>query len=225
MEVLLTGGLGSAAIERGEVPEGWVCGKAMDICEAKGLQTGPFGSQLKSADYEDGATVRVVMPKDIHDGVIDYTSAAAISSERATPLAKHYLYNGDILFARRGDLSKIASYLGEEPAICGTGCLRLRPKPEGFAAEFLMYLFSQLYVVGWLEANAVGATMLNLNTKIIGELPIAYPADVSDRRRIGSALSALDDQLAAERRHVEQQKRLKQGLMDDLLTGRVRTVS
>jgi type I restriction enzyme S subunit len=224
MEELLTGGLGSAAIERGEVPKGWSGGTAGKLAEPKGLQTGPFGSQLKSEDYDADGTVHVVMPKDISDGAITYNTTANISVGRAEPLFKHRLRYGDILFARRGDLSKIAVYLGGSQAICGTGCLRLRPQMDQFDALFLRYLFSMPYAARWLEANAVGATMLNLNTKIIAELPVSYPTEIEQQRRIASILIGIDDQIAAEQKHVEQQKRLKQGLMDDLLTGRVRTV-
>ena len=46
-----------------------------------------------------------------------------------------------------------------------------------------------------------------------------------EQRRITEILSSVDDQIAANRASAEQLRRLKRGLMDDLLTGRVRTVS
>lgn len=84
----------------------------------------------------------------------------------------------------------------------------------------------------WLEALLIHADLASLNeaTGIPGlnrdrahalRLPIP---PLTEQQRIAEILTAVDEQIDAERRHVEQQKRLKRGLMDDLLTGRVRTV-
>ena len=48
----------------GMIPEGWQVVSLKDVCvEKKGIQTGPFGSQLHQSDYTDEGTP-VVMPKD-----------------------------------------------------------------------------------------------------------------------------------------------------------------
>ncbi|RUO37757.1 hypothetical protein CWE13_07375 [Aliidiomarina shirensis] len=226
MEELLTGGLGSEAIERGEVPEGWQSLTAKDLAEPKGLQTGPFGSQLKAnehIDVEEQGACRVIMPKNIKNGQIDFESASIITAEKANDLDKHTLEVGDVLFARRGDLSKVAIYYGVEKAICGTGCLRLRPKKELVNAHFLRFLFTNHKAIDWLHANAVGATMLNLNTQIIGNLPVLLPP-IKQQEEISGALMALEDFCLQHEVRLSSFAKLKNGLMDDLLTGKVRTV-
>lgn len=227
MEELLTGGVGSEAIERGEVPEGWLSLKAVDIAETAGLQTGPFGSQLKAGEYLEDIepeAVCVVMPKDILFSSINFETAAMISGERAVPLEKHRLRLGDALFARRGDLSKVAVYDDDTvPAICGTGCLRLRPSPDLVDFRFLAFLISSESSIEWLKRNAVGATMPNLNTEIIGAMPLVLPP-LDEQIRIAKILSNANEFISAQKSVVEQKNRIKRGLMDDLLTGKVRTV-
>ncbi len=227
MDDLLNGGFGNEAIARGEVPEGWKATTASEIAVTKGLQTGPFGSQLKASEYYDGESeevTHVVMPKDIVDGVINFSTCARITNERADALEKHKLQKGDVLFARRGDLSKVAVFDGEEnSAICGTGCLRLRPNMNLVTYDFLRLVFTSHMSVQWLIAHAVGATMPNLNTEIIGKLPLATPP-IDEQERISGSLNSIEREISANSVVRNQLKRLKRGLMDDLLTGRVRTV-
>ena len=178
---------------------------------------------LKTKENEAGA-VHVVMPKDIVDGSIRFETTALITAERAEPLQKHLLREGDVLFARRGDLSKIAVYSeSDNSAICGTGCLRLRPNVDEIDLLFLRYLFANDANVEWLKRNAVGVTMPNLNTEIIGRMPVILPS-ISEQHRIAEVLCSFDDVIAVQNELLGQQLCSKAGLMDDLLRGKVRTM-
>ena len=157
---------------------------------SNGLQTGPFGSQLKAAEYLDNG-IPVVMPKDIKNGKITSKTIAKISKEKTENLKKHLIQEGDIIFPRRGDLGRIAVALKQNSGwICGTGCLRARLKINIFPPYIHQYVqLSQ--IKKWLERNALGQTMLNLNTDIIGELSIFLP-DRKDQEAIARLLSTAD---------------------------------
>ena len=109
--------------------------KISDITVESGLQTGPFGSQLKAEEYVpfEGEAVPVVMPTNIDANAAKIISQdiACASSDKAESLSKHRLKKGDLVFPRRGDLNKVA-VAGEENEgwLCGTGCLRARLNPE-----------------------------------------------------------------------------------------------
>lgn len=158
---------------------------------SKGLQTGPFGSQLKAEEYtEDG--IPVVMPKDIYGGKIKTDTIVRTSIEKAKSLQKHFLQEGDILFPRRGDLGRIAvASKDNEGWICGTGCLRARLSEE-VLPKYIHQFVLMPQVVRWLENNALGQTMLNLNTTIIGELPV-YAPPMETQESIANALHTWDN--------------------------------
>src|SRR5690349_15599223 len=97
------------------------------IVERDGLQTGPFGSQLKAAEYTPTG-VPVVMPKDMGSGRIESATVARVpESIAAERLAQHRVRAGDVLFGRRGDIGRCALVEPhQEGWLCGTGCLRAR---------------------------------------------------------------------------------------------------
>ena len=175
-----------------------------EIIEQHGglIQTGPFGSQLHQSDYlEEG--IPVVMPKDIRHGRVDESDIARISEIKAQALSRHFLKPGSIVFPRRGEIGKCA-YIDadQEGFLCGTGCIKIEP-PEGtLRSKFLYYYLGLRQAVEWLERNAVGTTMLNLSTKILGGLNVPlFSTQTQDS--IASILSAYDDLIENNRRRIQ----------------------
>lgn len=174
------------------------------IVAQKGLQTGPFGSQLKAEEYTESG-VPVVMPKDIFAGKIVSDDIARISEEKARKLAKHMILPGDIIFPRRGDLGRIAVAEDENKGwLCGTGCLRARLKEN--VDTYYIHQYVQLETVKqWLESNALGQTMPNLNTEIIGNLPV-YLVTKREQTAIAELLSTWDEAIEKTERIITAKK-------------------
>ena len=184
--------------------EGW---KEYRLGEIADIQTGPFGSQLHQSDYVDDG-IPCIMPTNIgkHLDFLD-ENIAHISAEDANRLSKHIVTQGDIVYARRGDIEKCAYVSAKEEGwFCGTGCLRIRVKEEG-NSHFIAYQLSTEECKKWIVGNAVGTTMLNLNTAILNDLPLYLP-DKETQKQIVSILSSLDDKIENNRRineNLEQQ--------------------
>ena len=103
MQELLTRGLPGRhtrfkQTEIGEIPEEWdfLPLRAMAASD-RGLQTGPFGSQLHASDYVING-VPVLMPQDMMNGYVSDAFCARIADERAAELSRHRVQAGDILF-------------------------------------------------------------------------------------------------------------------------------
>jgi len=145
-----------------------------NLCDQDGIKIGPFGAQLHQSDYVPEG-VPVVMPKDMVDNRISVADIACVSEAKAQSLATHRLKPHDILLPRRGELDRRA-YVSEENDgwLCGTGAIRIRVRNDVPSLGVLHALASR-HVVRWLTANAVGSTMLNLNTKIVSRIPVALP--------------------------------------------------
>jgi type I restriction enzyme, S subunit len=193
--------------------------KLSEIVIKNGLQTGPFGSQLKASEYTETG-VPVVMPQNIKNTFIDEKIIARVSHQVTERLEKHQLQSGDILFSRRGDLSKIALIQKNQTGwLCGTGCLRARLDKSVNPAYLILFL-QQTEVISWLQENAVGQTMPNLNTSILGLLPLRIPT-LEEQQRIVTILSSFDARIRLEKDYKTSLETLKKGLMQQLLSGKL----
>lgn len=182
----------------------------------KGLiQTGPFGSQLHKHDYQDQG-IPVVMPTNIIDSRVNVQGIARISHEMAETLNKHLLKPGDIVWSRRGDVTRFAQVTEEdEDMICGTGCLLVRPESAEIAS-WLTVWFSSKNMQNLIQDRAVGATMKNLNTKILGDLPVVLPTNGNE---LAGALRAVGENMIFYKKHVQSLRSLRTELLTALLSG------
>ncbi|GEN28529.1 hypothetical protein HVA01_21750 [Halovibrio variabilis] len=205
----------------GWIPKEWEIISLGDIASRSfgTLQTGPFGSQLHAYEYVSEG-IPVIMPQDLNGEQIDANKIAYITEERAKKLGKHRVTSNDVVFSRRGDLSRcVAINESEAGWVCGTGCLLVRLPKSEILGEWLSLTYKQAWSQKQIEGMAVGSTMPNLNTSILAKFIIAKPP--ADEQR-----SILDFYVESEKRqHLEQKtlakrKQQKFGLMDDLLTGR-----
>ncbi len=206
--------------ELGRIPAGWQVTTLGAVCDGA-LQTGPFGSQLHAAEYQDEG-VPVLMPKDLINGRANLQTAAKISPARAEELSRHKLVPGDLLFSRRGDVARFA--LIDETsagALCGTGCLKAKPSLK-HSSSFLAHRLQLDSVRTWLEQNAVGQTMPNMNTAILSELPLVMPGSKAEQEEIAGFLDSVDDKLTTLTTQQTHYQSLKRGLMQKLLTGQWR---
>lgn len=90
------------------------------------IQTGPFGSQLHAYEYTESG-VPVVMPQDMIGQSITEEKIVRIRESKAQVLSRHRMIPGDVVFGRRGDLSRCAVVAPEQEGwLCGTGCLLAR---------------------------------------------------------------------------------------------------
>ena len=155
------------------------------------IQTGPFGSQLHQSDYSECGTP-VVMPKDLIAGHISEDSIARVSEDHVERLSRHKIEEGDILYSRRGDVGRCAyAGLKEVGWLCGTGCLRVSINAQIANSKYVFYQLQKAETVGWVVNHAVGATMLNLNTSILSDVPVKLP-NLEIQNKTVRVLSAYD---------------------------------
>ena len=209
--------------ELGLVPKGWTATTLAALTKQHGgsIQTGPFGSQLHASDYvPDG--IPVVMPKDIANRRVATDSVARIDAINVERLARHKLQVGDIVFSRRGDVEKHALIGDREVGwLCGTGCLLVRPGKNWIAPNFLSMALDAPAARLWLVQHAVGATMPNLNTGILGSVRLVLPPSVllAAFENVIAASQALQSQNAST---IETLATLRDTLLPRLISGQLR---
>lgn len=162
------------------------------------IQTGPFGSQLHASDYvRDG--IAVIMPVNIANNRVSTANIARINQSDANRLSRHIVKKGDIVYSRRGDVTRKALITASEAGMfCGTGCLLVRPG-RGIDPRFLTYHLSTPENQEWIIRHAIGATMPNLNTGILAGIPLNVPG-LATQKSIAHILGTLDDQIDLNRK-------------------------
>jgi type I restriction enzyme S subunit len=207
----------------GWVPKEWevkLLGAIFKQCGGY-LQTGPFGSQLHAHEYQHEG-VPVVMPQDINDGVISTDQIARIVERKAEELSRHRMRVGDIVIARRGELSRAAAIVeSHEGWLCGTGCFLLRLGRNALHSDFAACVYRHDLIQRQITGMAVGTTMPSLNNTVMERLFFPF-CDPEEQSRIIERLDNLDQFLRYIQYQALKLRQQKHGLMHDLLTGRVR---
>jgi type I restriction enzyme S subunit len=161
------------------------------------------------------------MPQDIgDDGTLLLNKAAKISVNRANDLKRHIIKPNDVIFARRGDLSRCATVGFNNHGICGTGCLLLRVPEDVLSGSWMSMIYRHDYCQQQIAARAVGSTMVNLNTKLLSDLLLAKPK-IQEQRVISDSIYTFYILLDFEKTYYQKLINIKTGLMQDLLTGKV----
>lgn len=104
---------------------------------------------------------------------------------------------------------------GDEGFLCGTGCLRARPDRKKAFPEFINLLTQSPAAKRWLESNAVGQTMPNMNTEILSQLTFRVPP-LGEQLQISELVSSWDTAIEKTERLVVAKKRLLNGLYQKL---------
>ncbi|MFL9965129.1 restriction endonuclease subunit S [Paraburkholderia sediminicola] len=209
--------------ELGLVPRGWRIMALADVLANHGgtIQTGPFGSQLHASDYVESG-IPVVMPKDIQGRRVSAASIACIGPQDADRLQRHKLKTGDIVFSRRGDVERHALISEREVGwLCGTGCLLVRPGPSCLSSSFLSMTLDAPRARQWLVRHAIGATMPNLNTSILGSVPVVLP-DTKVLEIFEETVSATEAQLTQNSELANTLSSIRDTLLPRLISGQLR---
>jgi type I restriction enzyme S subunit len=88
---------------------------------------------------------------------------------------------------------------------------------EAINIKYIFFALNQINFELLNEATGVPSLNRELLKKIILPLP-----PLPEQQRIASILSQIDETIEKEQKYKEKLERLKQGLMEDLLTGKVR---
>lgn len=188
------------------------------------LQTGPFGSQLHAHEYVHEG-IPVIMPQDILLGQVSLAMIARITECRANDLRRYRVQLNDVVFSRRGDLSRAAAIGKRETGwLCGTGCFLLRVPETEMDARWLADIYRHHQVQRQIDVNAVGSTMPSLNNGVMDQLELAFPP-LDEQREITCRRNAIESASRTLKNSLRKLISLKTGLMQDLLTGNRRVTT
>ncbi len=199
-------------------------GKKVRLNEiAEKIQIGPFGSQLHREDYISNG-IPLINPMHIQDGKIEADYSYSILKTKRDSLPNYILKEGDVIMGRRGEMARCGLVTKKEEGwFCGTGSLYVRPNKNVFPA-FLYYQLRGETIKKYLEDNAAGTTMTNLNSKIVNSIPVNIPAFEEQKQivqEIESRLSVADKLEETINNSLQQAEALRQSILKKAFEGRL----
>lgn len=222
MEDLLTGGLGSEAIANGEVPDGWEIKPLGELAKAKGGKRMPKGRPFAD-EPTPHAYIRVT---DFDDGTISFEGLKYVLPEDQKQIARYTISNEDIYISIAGSIGIVGLVPKELDGAQLTENAAKIVLEEGssVAKEYLAAVLTSKFGQDQIAVKkGVGGGVPKLALFRIEELLVPVPP-AKMQQTIMTSLAAFDGQLAANKSLLAQTKRLKQGLMSDLLTGKKRVI-
>lgn len=160
----------------------------------------------------------------ISDGTIDYSRIG--TAEASAELENYRLVAGDILFSHINSvdhIGKVAQYSGERVLYHGMNLLLLRANQNADSRFLYFWLtsFPARRKARILAKQAVNQA--SINTTELKALEIHLPP-LTEQTAIAAILSDMDAEIAALEAKLAKTRQLKQGMMQELLTGKVRLV-
>lgn len=143
-----------------------------------------------------------------------------ISHNIASVLSCKIIPKNSVVFAKIG-----AAISLERKRITGFDCcidnnmMSFLPYQKNIAA-YMCYLFQTIRFGEFVEATALPS----LSGKTIGEIQRTFPPTVEEQIAIATVLSDLDSEIEAVEQKLTKYRQVKQGMMQQLLTGKIRLV-
>ncbi|MDE0299011.1 MAG: restriction endonuclease subunit S [Candidatus Poribacteria bacterium] len=124
---------------------------------------------------------------------------------------------GDLLLTVRAPVGVVA--VASKKACLGRGVCGLKPFGD---CRFLFYALNHVQV-RW-QILEQGSTFTAANSEQIGQFRLWLPDSVNEQRAIGNVFSDMDAEIVALEHRRNKTRSIKQGMMQQLLTGHIRLV-
>lgn len=200
----------------GLIPRDWGVEAFGDLCESSA-----FGPRFPGDAYDENGPLATLRTTDMDDeGNIDLSTMPRAAIDPTT-FSDHLLRPGDLVISRSGTCGVSGVFNGHSlEVVPGAFLIRFRLLEQRHAQYFRRY-FNSAVGRPRLTRLAVGGVQKNIKGSDVLRLMVAVPPP-SEALACQCALDALERRQTDQQLEFEKLKRLKSGLMDDLLTGRVR---
>lgn len=223
MQKLFTEGIGHTRFKEtkiGRIPEEWEVVRLAKVSEIR-------FSNVDKKSYPSEIPVHLCNYLDVYnneyiDEKIDFMEATATTAE----IEKFSLNKGDVIITKDSETADdiaVPSVVIEElnNVLCGYHLALLQPNAEKVDSIFLSKLLSSTPINNQFVRLAQGLTRFGLNVSSIQNAIIPLPS-LDEQHQIAQILSEVDTKIETEKAFKAELEQLKTGLMQVLLTGKVR---
>lgn len=208
--------------ENGRLKAGWVVKKLGNVATLK-ARIGWQG--LTTAEYRKTGDYFLITGTEFSNGYIDWESCFYVDFLRYKQDRNIQIKENDVLVTKDGTIGKVAFIKRPpKPATLNSGVFVIRPIDESFHPEFFYYVLLSDIFDRFLSQLSAGSTINHLYQKDFVNFEFYVPEDNKEQIRIATILSDMDTEIAALEAKLAKYQQIKQGMMQNLLTGRIRLV-
>lgn len=195
---------------------------------------GEFGECLRGVSYRGDSdlstfdtitTKRLLRSNNVQDAIVITTNIQFVNSERVKE--KQLLRENDILICMANGSKALVGKAGLFRMSDGydytfgafMGCFRTNGDEAN--ATFVFFLFQTARYRNYINNLLAGSSINNLTPGSIESLEFAIP-EPEEQTAIATILSDMDTDIAALEQKLTKARAIKQGMMQELLTGRIR---
>ena len=180
---------------------------------------------LKKAEYLDSGYSFLITGTDFVDGYIDWHGCHFVTKDRYDQDTNIQVTNGDVLLTKDGTIGKVALVDGlAKPATLNSGVFVIRPINNSYSARFLYYVLSSSVFRTFLDELAAGSTIVHLYQKDLVKFDFYIPPTIEEQEAIATVIYDMEAEIIRLQSKLEKYRKIKSGMMDELLTGKVRLV-
>lgn len=178
-----------------------------------------YGINAAAVPYSDRLPSYIRITDINEDGRYLPNPRVSVQDESAD---QYYLQAGDVVFARTG-ASAGKSYLyklADGPLVFAGFLIRVRPNPELLVPSFIASYSMTTPYWNWVRLISMRSGQPGINGNEYAQLPLILPP-LHEQLAITDILSDMESEINLLGRRLIKTRSLKQGMMQELLTGRI----
>lgn len=202
------------------VKEKWISTHIKDIATIYG-RIG-FRGYTKQDIVKPGFGAISLSPSNIKDGKVTYAPATYISWEKYEESPEIKLSDGDVVLVKTGSTFGKTAYIDRLPWPTTLNPQIVVFKKLKIHAKLFAYFMASKNIQEQISSVIVGGAIPTLSQEQVYAFDIVYPPDAKEQAAIAEALSDVDSLISSLQKLIEKKKAIKQGTMQELLTGKKR---
>ncbi|WP_294953529.1 restriction endonuclease subunit S [uncultured Gilliamella sp.] len=212
---------GTKQSELGEIPEDW---EIISISHDTTLKARIGWQALTTKEYQTTGDIYLVTGTDFDSGVVKWERCFYVSEWRYKQDQNIQLRNDDVLITKDGTIGKVGFVATlNRPATLNSGVFVIRPKYNNLIPRFLFYVLTSIIFDDFINRITAGSTITHLYQKDFVNFAFSAP-DTDEQTAIATILSDMDEEIQALDQRLSKTRQIKQGMMQELLTGKTRLV-
>ena len=180
---------------------------------------------LTTAEYLDEGYSYLITGTDFKDGQIYWNGCHYVDYGRYAQDPNIQVSNGDLLLTKDGTIGKVAYVTGlKRPATLNSGVFLVKPITDAYTAHFMFYVLESSVFKDFLQQLSAGSTINHLYQKDLVKFELFVPPTKEEQEAIAGILFDMDSEIHKLEEKLSKIQKVKQGIMEELLTGKVRLV-